>query len=514
MAEGADRTVTSIGDEGQSDAPRGVNVEALAEGTQVGSYAITRLIGKGGMGAVYEAMHRQLGKRSAIKTLLPEHAAKPDVRERFLREGQSASKIRHTNVVDVFDVGDTGEFPYLVMEYLEGEDLSSLLHREGRLSAERAVDLLVPICGALAAAHAMGIVHRDMKPENIFLCSGRGGRIEPKLVDFGISKIDTQEGVGGLTGTSALMGTPYYMSPEQAQSAKHIDARSDQFSFGAILYEALVGSRPFSGDTLYAILDSIVRPKYPKPTSVHDDIPEELESVTLRAMSQRPEDRFPSMRALGRSLLPFAGERIRALYEEELAADDALSIPPTGEVAARSEHRVLSTLGDSAASLPAKRPTPASRLPVVLGAFAAVAALALGGVWWARSGNEASPQPAGLVSSAGPTTAVVSTREVTSTVTAPAASPEDSAAAPLPALATKTLESKPEAGVYILGKHVGDTPYKLELAPDADELEVELRAPGYLPITRRVKRSDDDPVSFVLKPKPSRGPAPPPLAPR
>lgn len=511
MGDGeADRTVTSIGDVQQGDG-RPARVDTLAEGTELGSYTITRLIGKGGMGAVHEAMHRELGKKSAIKTLLPEHAAKLEVRERFLREGQAASKIRHTNVVDVFDVGDTGEFPYLIMEFLEGEDLAGMLAREGRLTAERAVDLLIPICAALAAAHSMGIVHRDMKPENIFLCHGRGGRIEPKLVDFGISKIVSQEEMGGLTGTSALMGTPYYMSPEQAQSAKHIDARSDQFSFGAILYEALVGRRAFSGDTLYAILDSIVRAKYPEPRSVQDDIPEGLERVTLRAMSSRPEDRYPSMRALGRELLPFAGQRTRALYEEELASD-ALSIPPSNVVAmSESSDRSLSTLGDSATSMSAQTQASSKRVPVAVG-VAVVALLGGGGVWWARSSPDTTSAAAGMVATH-TSSSVISTTVVASSEPPPEVSVAASAE-PAPVALTKMLESKPTADVYIDGKKVGTTPFPLTLPGDADAIEVELRAAGHLPQSRLVKRSDEDPQSFILTRKPSRAPAPPPLAPR
>src|SRR5262252_4179961 len=161
--------------------------ESLA-GSVVGRYLLVRLVGEGGMGAVYEATHQELGKRVAIKTLHQRHAASPERRSRFLREGRAASRIRHPNVADVYDVGIEGAHPYLVMEFLEGEELARLIAREAPLSVQRTADLLVPVVGAVAAAHDLGVVHRDLKPANIFLSAERGA-VRPKVVDFGISKV-------------------------------------------------------------------------------------------------------------------------------------------------------------------------------------------------------------------------------------------------------------------------------------------------------------------------------------
>src|SRR5580692_10421363 len=188
--------------------------DTLAPGTELGRYQIVRLMGRGGMGAVYEATHRDLKKRVAIKTLHPAVAATPGARARFLREGEAASRIRHPNVVDVTDVAAEGSIAYLVMEFLEGEDLSSLLERAGALPFSESVDLLLPVFAAISVAHDEGVIHRDLKPENIFLSQSRHGGAEPKVLDFGISKLSSSGGGNtlALTGTGASMGTPYYVA--------------------------------------------------------------------------------------------------------------------------------------------------------------------------------------------------------------------------------------------------------------------------------------------------------------
>jgi eukaryotic-like serine/threonine-protein kinase len=491
------RTATSIrGEDDESVAPsHRVPTDLLEPGAVVGSYTVTRLVGRGGMGAVYEAKHRELGKRAAIKTLLPEHAAKADVRKRFLREGQASSKIRHAHVVDVYDVGEQDEVPYLIMEYLEGEDLGSLLAREGALPAGRVADLMIPVLSALVAAHDIGVVHRDLKPDNIFLCQGRGGVIEPKVVDFGISKIMDESETHGLTGTSTLMGTPYYMSPEQAKSAKNIDARSDQLSMAAILYEALVGQRPFAGETLYTILDNIVRGQFPPPRTLNPSIPEAFEAAILRAMSVDPDNRFQSVRALAQALLPFAGERVRVLYQDELAGPDEPKAP--GKPVARAPGgRQGSTLGSSVAAIPAGGAAARKGIsPLVVGVGAAVVLVVAGGGWLAmRSPGE----PVAAGSSTGLPTATSATAAVTA---APAAStpvtPASSAASA--AAATRMIESTPSADVYVAGKLVGKTPFSLELPAGTDEVEVELRARGFAPQVRKVSRSDPDKVNVELQ---------------
>jgi eukaryotic-like serine/threonine-protein kinase len=301
----------------------------LAPGTELGRYQIVRLLGRGGMGSVYEAMHRDLKKRVALKTLHPAVAATPGARARFLREGEAASRIRHPNVVDVTDVATEGTTSYLVMEFLEGEDLSALIARTGPLPISKAIDLLLPVFAAIAVAHDEGVIHRDLKPENIFLARGRIGGIDPKVLDFGISKLSSSGGGNtlALTGTGASMGTPYYVAPEQVRSAAGVDARSDQYALGAILYECMTGRRAHQGETIYEVIRSVGEGAFPPPRAYRPDLPVEVEEVILRAMALEPARRFPSVRALGRALLAFASPGPCAQWAPELEGGDPDALP-------------------------------------------------------------------------------------------------------------------------------------------------------------------------------------------
>jgi serine/threonine-protein kinase len=284
----------------------------LRPGSTFGRYLIVRRIGRGGMGAVYEGIHNELKKRVALKTLLPPMSENPELRARFLREGQAAARIRHPHVVDTYDVGELGGVPFLVMEYLEGEDLGALLGREGKLAPARAVDLLLPVCAAISAAHEEGVIHRDLKPANIYLARDRYEEITPKLLDFGISKLtNLQE---GLTGTGAIFGTPFYMSPEQALGGKSVDARTDQYSLAVILYQCLTGRRPFEADSMYSILHGIVEGQFQLPRMVNPAVPEALEDMIVRAMAKNPEHRFENTRAFGAALIGYGSERTRAVW--------------------------------------------------------------------------------------------------------------------------------------------------------------------------------------------------------
>lgn len=311
----------------------GGNADRLEPGTILGRYEIGRPLGRGGMGAVYEAVHRDLRKHVAVKVLAGSLAHDEIARQRFLREGEAASRIRHPHVVDVTDVGTEGEHTYLVMELLEGEDLASRIAR-GPLEVQEAVDVMLPVLAGVHAAHQEGITHRDLKPENIFLARQRIGGLVPKVLDFGVSKLATDSKAMALTGTAAVFGTPFYMPPEQVRGARQADHRSDQYALGVVLYEALTGRRPYEGDNVYAILHAIGSGEFPRPRALRPQIPEALEAAILRSMSLDPAGRFASVATFGAALLPFAGETTRAVwgstFRTAVSASAATAVMPAG----------------------------------------------------------------------------------------------------------------------------------------------------------------------------------------
>ena len=307
----------------------GDNFDTLPPGTLLGRYEIRRLLGRGGMGCVYEATHRDLKKRVAIKTLLPALASSGDARQRFLREGEAASRIRHPHVVDVTDVGSEGNIIYLVMEYLEGEDLARLIARQGPLSMAQSADIMLPVAAAIATAHEQGVIHRDLKPENIFLARSGYGGPQPKVLDFGISKVLGDSRARALTGTAATMGTMNYLPPEQLRAAREADARSDQYGLGTILYECVTGQRAFDEESFYIILKKIAEGEFPRPSSRRPDLAPRMEAIILRAMSLEPLDRFESVKQLGAALLDLASDGARALWAPYFGPAPEIIAPAT-----------------------------------------------------------------------------------------------------------------------------------------------------------------------------------------
>ncbi len=371
------------------------------------------------MGAVYEATHRDLGKRVALKTLHRRIAGAPEVRARFMREGQAAARIHHDNVVDVSDVGVEGDIPYLVMEYLEGESLAAAIERETRLPVEKIAGIMVPVAAALVVAHAEGVIHRDLKPENVFLCRDRSGT-KPKVVDFGISKMVESEGRAALTSTSAMLGTPFYMSPEQAQDARNIDARTDQYSFGVILYEAATGQRPFNDESLYSLLSSIVQGQFKPPLGVVPELPEAFDALVRRAMARDPADRFPDMAALGAALLEFADERTHILFSHAFDGAPAPSKAPPAKVSAATP--LQASYAGASSTVTSELRKPSSRMmPLVAG----VAIVILGGATvFAMRGNHAPAAAASVAPAPEPAAPLVvsATAPASSIPAAPSAS--------------------------------------------------------------------------------------------
>jgi serine/threonine-protein kinase len=291
----------------------------LAAGTCLGKYQVVRLIGEGGMGAVYEAVHLGIGKKVAIKIMSADLGANPDARARFLREAQLTSRVRHPHAVDVTDVGSEAGQTFLVMELLEGEDLASFIEWRGRLPLEQAADIMLPVSAAVAAAHDEGIIHRDLKPHNIFLSQTRDGALVPKVVDFGISKgpNDPEPAVGPalvmsplVKTTVGLMGSLGYLSPEQIGRTQTVSAASDQYALGIILHECVTGRPAFPRDgDVTKIFWDIWNGKRIPAGELRLDLPEAFERIIDRATSRDPAARFPSVRAMGKALLAFASPK-------------------------------------------------------------------------------------------------------------------------------------------------------------------------------------------------------------
>ena len=354
----------------------------LPGGTTVGQYSIKRRIGAGGMGEVYEAVHTGLGKRVAIKTLRRAHAENDAVVTRFLREGQLAARIRHPHIVDVTDVGMIDGLPCLVMEYLDGESLQAYFRREGALDLSRLVDLMLPVLAAVDAAHVQGIIHRDLKPANIFLAKGWSDDVTPKVLDFGISKIVQDPAPSDLTTESTFLGSPHYVSPEVARGDRNLDTRADQYSLKIILYEGSTGARPFArkAGSFMGLMYAIAQGDFEPPHVHRPGLPADFERIVLRAMASQKGERFPSVGALGRALLPFASPRARTIWEARFGA---MSAPSTREVTVPDLPRAPfeetgGTLGRSASALSTGGVPPARPLGLAWWSLSSAAALLLG----------------------------------------------------------------------------------------------------------------------------------------
>jgi len=284
-----------------------------------GKYRVDRVLGAGGMGMVVAATHLQLDEKIAIKFLLPEALRNPEAVARFGREAKAAVKIRGEHVARVIDVGtfENGA-PYMVMEHLDGRDLSALIHDHGPLSPTDAVDAVLQACEALAEAHALGIVHRDLKPANLFMVRRPDGTPSVKVLDFGISKLTAAGSEHSMTKTSAVMGSPLYMSPEQMTASRHVDARTDIWAIGVVLYELLTGRVPFSAETLPEICGLILTAAPPAIRDFSPAVPDGLQNVVRRCLEKDRERRFANVSELAHALSPF-GSRATSRSVERIA---------------------------------------------------------------------------------------------------------------------------------------------------------------------------------------------------
>jgi eukaryotic-like serine/threonine-protein kinase len=273
--------------------------------TLVGKYQLTRKLGQGGMGAVFEATHLKLGQRVAIKLVLPQLAQRPELAYRFEQEGRAAAKLRGRHTARVSDVDVTPEgLPFLVMEFLEGHSLLDELKRRGPLPIGEAVHYVREACEGVEEAHRAGIIHRDLKPANLFLSVEGTSRVT-KVVDFGIAKMSETGDEGYRTATNVALGTYKYMSPEQAKSARTVDARTDVWSLGVVLYQLLADKLPFQGEGDFGIMYAITTQATPPLRNARPDVPEALVAIVEQALSKRREDRYQTVGDLAHALAPF-----------------------------------------------------------------------------------------------------------------------------------------------------------------------------------------------------------------
>jgi len=293
--------------------------------SHLGNYQIVRLIGRGGMAVVFEAQDVSLGKVVAIKVLLPEFSSSESYLARFHREARIAAKLTHPNTVQVFSAGETDTIHYLVMEYVKGETLSEIIKNRGRIPEQEAIDIILGLTGALGEASDLGIVHRDIKPANVIMSKWAA----PKLADFGIAKefSDIPDPRLQASVTLGVVGTPMYMSPEQARGARHLDFRADIYSLGTTLYHIVVGDLPFYADTPQETMFRVVSEAPRPPCLAFPGLTEQTGAVICKMMAKDPEDRYPSFDALRADLAAARdGEEVSLAYCDAVQ----LLLPATG----------------------------------------------------------------------------------------------------------------------------------------------------------------------------------------
>jgi serine/threonine-protein kinase len=486
---------------------------ALSNGTMIKDrYRVERLLGAGGMGAVYAARDTILDKRVALKILHKEIADDENMTARFIQEARAASAFKHRHVVESLDFGTHEAAPFLVMEFLEGEAFADILQREQKISPERAVSLLEPIARALARAHQAGIIHRDVKPDNVFIAKGDNeGEFVPKLVDFGIAK-RTTEGELRLTKTSVAMGTPFYMPPEQAMGAKDVTPAADQYAFAAMLFEAVSAKFPHDGESYNAL---IINKVTKEPLSLIDACPgidATFSAVVMKALAREPEGRYPSMTDLRDALVASVGghvERPSITGSAAVVADPpaispnrdastSKALPSASAAVERGKATIPSVTGDMSASgakaaipadsvagverpsqLASSPPAKKSNAPLIGGALVALALLGGGGYALSQRG----------AANAASTGAATGSTGANSTPT------------PTPTVARRTLRIRvapATATIQADGRELGRGAATFEATPGT-EVELRFAAAGHATRTERVRLDSDQSIERVLE---------------
>ncbi len=469
-------------------------------------YRIESLLAVGGMGAVYVGTHIKLRKRVAIKVLNPQLST-PAFIERFHREAITASQIGHEGIAQVTDIGTSTEGePFLVMEYLEGESLATRLKAQGPLPIEVACELGCSILAPLAAAHRAGIVHRDLKPDNVFLVRQSRGEII-KLLDFGISRSQGQEGEFRLTTTGLVLGTPYYMSPEQARGDAQIGTGADLYAFGVIMYEMLTGSVPISGDNYNQLMYKVMTGEFTRPREKRPEISEALQAVILQAMALEATSRPQSAAHLEQMLLPFCRPTFREHTIERISAQGLgfkQSSPSLGAGSAPTgtDRTVLASPSSVTPNVTSVRPKSRGlwiALGLVVVAGIGIAALVVGGGGGSDTENGKPEAPVAAVKPVAPQ--VEATKVVEPKVVEPKVEPPPKVVPAKPEVVTLQFAIKPAdiAKITIDGTPIEGT--EIELPRDSAPHELVISAKGYETRTEKLVLDMSQRLSFELDKK-------------
>jgi serine/threonine protein kinase len=427
-----------------------------------GKYRIERVLGVGGMGVVVAARHEQLGQLVAIKFVREDALGNEDAIERFLREARSAVRLKSDHVARVIDVGklESGA-PYMVMEFLDGDDLARVLEERGPMAPEAAVELVLQACDAVAEAHAVGIVHRDLKPENLFLTQTLAGRPKLKVLDFGVSKSSglTTGGQGALTRTRSMLGSPLYMSPEQMRSAKDVDARADVWALGVVLFQLLTCRWPFEAQNMPELCLKVVTEPPQSLAALRSDLAPGLIAVIERCLEKDAARRYIDASALAQALETFAPEfaprrspSAASLERPEVSVAPAAratlgsSDVPSQVTPAPSAWDSMSARAGSSSSAPRKRAF------VWIGGLAAVLVVSVAFSFSRRSATGLTAPTAGSVAQAAVASSGASGESPSpTTMPTPAATLvlAEAPAAALPTLATLADAASPKSGALL-----------------------------------------------------------------
>jgi hypothetical protein len=477
-------------------------------GATIGNYRVVSKLGEGGMGSVYLAEHPLIGKKVALKVLHEEYSANQDVVGRFFNEAKAVNDIQHPNIVDIIDYGvvQTQQGPgfvYFIMEFLGGESLASCVQRESPMQPERVFSIGMQVADALAASHAKGIIHRDLKPDNIYLITRGREKDFVKVLDFGIAKLTGDAPGSRRTRTGIVMGTPAYMSPEQCEGKGNIDARTDVYALGIVLYEMITGQVPFAGEGYGEVLVQHLTKRPARPTTSRGAVPPYVEAVIMKSLEKKRDDRFQTMEDFIEALRGPQGYidargGLEAFYRpDDGHAASAVTVMPvatpgTGMPKAPTGVGTLTSAQSVSAYEP---PARGSRIAFLVGGAVLAFALVGGGILLATRGKgKAGDAVAAVAPPGAPAPALVNS-------VAPVAPVPTPSPTPAPAkISISVISTPPGADVFVGDDPAskGKTPVTLELQRAESETSVTVKADGWKDATRPVKLSMDAQLEIAL----------------